>query len=109
MSFKEQIAADLTALMAADEVSEDVVYTSGDVSQSIKCVFNIEGDTSLDWTEGNSIQATVSIAKSALSSVVPKPHDTITDSSGRLWYVNQLASEDLVSWRISVFTGVRVK
>lgn len=108
MSFKEQMASDLTAIMEADEVSEDVTYTSGLTSAVIKAVLNSEGEQSLDWSDGSAMEATAVISKLSLPSV-PRPHDTLTDSNNRLWYVKNITGEDSVSWKISLYSEVKLK
>ena len=109
MNFKQQMAQDLQAIMTADEVSESVTYTprKGTLS-SIKAVINIEGDSSLDFAKGKELRATAVVSKSDLL-FVPKPNDTLTDSSGRDWKIIDVASENFVSWKLLVISEVRIK
>ncbi len=108
MSFKEQMAVDLAAIMNADEVSESVKYVSGSTSTDIKAVLNVEGQQNLDWSDGNAMEASAVIPKQSLASA-PKPHDALYDSNNRLWYVSSISSEDCVSWKVSLYSEVKLK
>ena len=109
MTFKEQIATDLQAIMAADEVSEDVVYTTRSCNSSnIKAVINNSGENNLDFTDGIATNSTAVIAKSSLSSA-PKHNDSITDSSNKVWIVKGVVGESFSSWTLSLIGDVRIK
>lgn len=108
MSFKEQMATDMQAIMNADEVSEDIIYTSGAVSYHFKAVINNEGINNIDWTEGESTQSRIVIYKPDLP-FTPKARDTIVDSSGRKWYVGRIAEETFVSWIINLYSEAKIK
>ena len=109
MSFKTQLAQDLQAIMAADEVSEDVTYTPRKgTSTAIKAVISIDGDSNLEFASGKELRATAVIAKADLE-FTPKPNDSFTDSSGREWKIVEVTSENFVSWRFSVISEVRIR
>lgn len=109
MSFKEQIAQDLQAIMTADEVSESVVYTPRKgTSSTIKAIISIEGDSNLEFASGKELRATAVVSKSDLL-LVPRPNDTFTDSSGRVWKITDVAGENFVSWKLLIVSEARIK
>lgn len=109
MTFKEQLATDLQAIMAADEVSEDITYTPRKGTPlNIKAVISIDGDSNLEFANGKELRATAVIAKADLL-FVPRTNDSFTDSSNREWKIIEVASENFVSWRFSVVSEVRIK
>ena len=107
-NFKTQIALDLDNILAADEVSDDVVLGSGDSAISGKAVLNISGQSEGDWGGGSAIAATATLPKSVFTTT-PKIHDTLTVSNGRTYYVGQLVNESSAAWTVSLVSDLKAR
>lgn len=108
MTFKEQIREDLNNILAADEVSDDVVLGTGEGAISGKAILNISGQSESTWNGGTAIVATAVLPKSVFSSE-PRIHDVLSVSDGRTYRIDSLANESSAAWTVLLVSDLKAR
>ena len=109
MTLKEQLNVDLEeTFFNTDEFDEGVIYTdSSGIPHEGKAVIEFDGYSMNDWAGGEALVAEIILAKSFAGNI--RPHETITDSEGRVWIVKTVKSLDSSAIVVYAHTDLKVK
>lgn len=108
MSFREQAASDLTAILNAQEISDEVTLGSGDTAITGKAVLNMNGQSDSEWGGGSCITATAVLPKSVFPTE-PRVHEELTVTGGRTYTVASLIEESPASWKVMLVTSLKAR
>lgn len=108
MSFREQAALDLTAILSAEEISDEVTLGSGDTAITGKAVLSAGGQSDSEWGGGSCITATAVLPKSVFPTE-PRVHEELTVTGGRTYTVANLTDESPVAWTVMLVTSLKAR
>lgn len=108
MNFKQQIALDLTNILNADEVSENVTLGTGLTAITGKAVLNMSGQSEGEWGGGSAMVASAVLPKSVFTEE-PKIHEFLFVETGRTYRIDSIINESNTSWTVQLVADLKAR
>lgn len=101
------MVADLAYVLSLEEAAESATFTPKTGGSPITDRMSIQeiGDSDNTWSGGTARILIALLPKAVFPQ--PKTYDTITRTSGKVWYIDSLISESKTAWIVKAYTETR--